>query len=406
VNNNMLILLLAALGLWGCDGSFEDGGSPVRLVISINPNTTGAVNSTNCGQDLAYTTSVPALAVLNTNRITGSSSSTPCGKLTTLTGAAFQTINGLESTGSPSVFVSIPTKSLVQQYTYAGNNTFGAPKNYVPSGGTTFCPSQMAIGVVAGVAKIAVLDNPYNDIATGCTSSTSQKPRVLIFDVGNLASTIEIDLSAANFINDSVKVKEIAVSIFNNRLYVLGAFAEDFRIRRYDLTATNPKDIFITSEFYRTDASSLRLTAVQNRVLASFSNALNGRVVPIVENNGVTPNTISFGDELRAGVAATDPPIGKTTTIRASNSSGVGFTLFARPNDVLFQNSNQFGIQSLGSVIDATFPPDNSIWELTPTRLYKADTRDFPTQRPLFDSGIDLAGLNPGNVVWTFDQLQ
>ena len=409
--NKNILLLVVVLALSGCTGSLETDSSPVRLVVSINPNATGSVDNIACnGQNLAIPKS-PALVVLDTNRFL-TNSSNPCGTITSLTGAAFQTINGLEVTGFPSVFVSIPTQSTVKQFTFQNNATpLKERNNFIPAITNGYCPSQLVTGLRTSneLQKLGILDNPYNDINTNCVSSSSKKPRVLVFNVPTIADPptapillAEIDLSALNFIDTNNN--PISIAIFNNFLYVLGTFTGQYRVRRYDLTAAKPSESFITTDFFTATATNAKLTVVQNRILMSFSDNFTGKVLPLIEDPGVTPNTIRFGDELRAGSTASDPVIGKTTAIRSASPSSSGFTLYLRPDNVLFQQSSQFASSNLTTGIDATFPPDNSIWVLNSNFLFKADTRDFPTQKPRFDAGIDFTGLNPGNVVWVFDE--
>lgn len=386
-----LILSLAVL-LWSCTGSLEDG-SPVRLVVSLNPSSSGNIT---CKGNVLNLDKLPSLVLLDITRFTGSTSSNPCGTITPLSGAAFQMINGAE-TSVPSVFVSIPSQSTVQRFlfqnTAANSNTLVQQAlQYKPSDNSVFCPTQLA--VTQDNLKLAVLDDPKRG---GCPTLPVRDPRVLIFDLSKSTLSFQsIDLKRFDFSSG-----DISMTVFSNRLYVLGAFAGAYQVARFDLNAPDPSVNPVTSgsfNFAPTD-TSVKLNVAQNRVLASFSSNLNGLVVPILEDATQTP-PIRFGDELKTGAAATDQAIGKTNLIR-SNSS---FTLFLRPENVLFQQATNFGVASLNTALDATFPPDNSIWVLNANRLQKADTRNFPTDKPQFDSGIDLTGLNPSNVVWTFDE--
>jgi hypothetical protein len=300
----------------------------------------------------------------------------------------------------------------VKQFTFQNNTApLKERNNFIPTITDGYCPSQLTVGlrISTELQKLGILDNPYNDTNTKCASSSSKKPRVLVFNVPTIADPpttptllAEIDLSVLNFIDTNNN--PISITIFNNFLYVLGAFTDQYRVRRYDLTATKPSESFITTDFFSIKTTNAKLTVVQNRVLASFSDDLTGKALPLIEDTGVTPNTIRFGDELRAGSTTNDPVIGKTTAIRSASPSSSGFILYLRPDNVLFQQGLQFAFSSLNLGIDATFPPDNSIWLLNPNFLFKADTRDFPTQKPQFDAGINFTGLNPGNVVWVFDE--
>lgn len=398
--------LLLMISLSSCVGSFEDGGSPVRLIVSVNPTSSGSID---CKGNALIIPQKPGLVLLDLSRFTGTSSNLECGKFLELTGAPFSTINDAIST--PNIYVSLPSKGVVQRFNYQTPNTL-LPQSpeFKPGDGSEFCPTQLVVTqeTFPNTQRLAVLDNPSNDQNTGCVSSSNRKLRVLVFTIGAAitppltptSNPKEFDISNFNFSSGGV-----SIAVFNNRLYVLGAeFNGRYRIVRFELSDPTIK---ISSDLFSLDAKSVSLSVIQNqnRILASFPNDTTGKVLPIVENNGVTPNTVAFGDELRAGTTATDPVIGKTTLIRSGGFSTSSFTLFLRSDNVLFQKASQFVSQNLSSPIDATFPLDNSIWLLSIKSLLKADTRFFP-EKPQFDSGIDLTGLNPGNVVWTFDESQ
>jgi hypothetical protein len=410
LRNKEVSMRTLALGflllLSSCTGSFEEGGSPIRLIISLNPNTTNQVSSIACNGQVLPISQYPGLALLDFNRLSGTSSTLECGSYSKLDAAPYQTINGAELNNVPSVFVSLPTQATVQRYSYKNPNTLTkqvVEYKYIPKLATdnpNFCPTQLTVS--QDNLLLGVLDNSSDTIAK-CTSNNTRLPRVIIFTIANSSLQKEINLS--NFIDSTTG--EISIAILNNRLYALGSFTGKYRIRRYELGVTDPNTSFITTEFANDNASSVNLSVVKSRLLVSFKNASDGRLLSVIEDNNVTPNTIRFGDELRVGTTTNDPLIGKTNQVRAAGSSGANFTLFLRPDNVLFQKDTQFAVTNLNLPLDATFPPDNSIWVLNANRLRKVDTRNFP-QPPSFDDrpDLDLTGLNPGNVVWVFDENQ
>jgi hypothetical protein len=412
-----LFLLLLMLLISSCTGSFEDSGTPVRLILSVNPSSSKEIAC--IGQKL--TVPKPGLVLLNPNRFSSTANQAEsCGAFVELPGAPFNAVNGAELTGAPSIFVSIPSQSVIKQFIY--KDTVQDPNTltqklefkYTPKESTddpAFCPTQLVVS--RDNQRLAVLDNP-NDVSANCGGS--RIPRIVIFNISNASIVTRIDISKVNsFIRaDS---KEISIALLNNRLYVLGEFASQYKITSFDLNAADPNtnSSTITSDqsklpptfsSFPTNNPKVDLSIVQNVLLASLSNENGGQVFPIVENT--TLKTIAFGEERRAGSLATDLPIGKTTTVRSNASSSSissNFTLFLRPNNILFQRSTQFATQSIDSPIDATFPADNTIWVLNASRLRKVDTRDFP-EKPQFDTGIDLTDLNPGNLVWTLNENQ
>jgi hypothetical protein len=398
-----LLFILCILSISSCTGSFEEGGSPVRLIISLNPS---RVASIACNGQVLPISQNPGLVLLDLNRLSGTSSTLECGRYFNLDAAPYQTINGAELNNVPSVFVSLPTLSTVQRYSYKNPNILTkqvAEYKYLPklaSDNPAFCPTQLTVS--QDNTWLGVLDNPSDKIPK-CDLSNTRLPRIIIFSVTN--TTLQKEINLSGFIDSTPS--EISIAILSNRLYVLGSFTGKYRIRRYDLGITDPNTSFITTEFANDNASSVNLSVVKSRLLVSFKNASDGRLLSVIEDNAVTPNTIRFGDELRAGTTANDPVIGKTNQVRASGLVGANFTLFLRPDNVLFQRDTQFAATNLNLPLDATFPPDNSIWVLNANRLRKVDTRNFP-QPPSFDDrpDLDLTGLNPGNVVWVFDENQ
>ncbi len=413
-------LIPLILAISSCTGSFEDSGTPVRLVLSVNPD---LIKNIPCpGQQLTVPKE-PGLVLLDPNRFSTSSNQVnSCGAFFDLKGVGFDVVNGAETIGSPSVFVSVPSLSVVKQLTYfhSANNTVQDPNRltqkrefkYTPIDNTddpAFCPTQLSVS--RDNRFLAVLDNP-NDISKLCGDNTTRVPRVVIFNIADGSIFKRIDIAKVNlFIEPSSK--EISISVLNNRLYVLGEFATRYKISSFNLLVTDPNVDAITSDGARlpptfssfpTNNPRVDLSIVQNGLLASLSNDNTGQVFPVVED--LTQKTIVFGDERLAGSLAADLPIGKVTTIRSnafSSSIASNFTLYLRPNTILFQRNTQFAAQTISSPIDATFPADNTIWVLNTTRLFKADTRDFP-EKPQFDAGIDLSDLNPGNLVWVLDE--
>jgi hypothetical protein len=430
VNRLTLVLILVLSSLMACTGSFEDSGTPVRLVLSVNPSSSKEIAC--IGQKL--TVPKPGLVLLDPNRFSSTTNQTEsCGAFVDLPGVPFNAVNGAELTGAPSIFVSIPSQSVIRQFIYApssNNNTVQEPNTltqklefkYTPKDVTddpAFCPTQLAIirdnQSSGNNQRLAVLDNP-NDVKDPCGKNTTRLPRIVIFNTSDGSIFRRIDISKVNnFINGASK--EISIALLNNRLYVLGEFASQYKITSFDLNAADPNAIenTITSDQSRlpptyssfpTVSSKVNLSLVQNGLLASLSDNNSGQVFPIVEDT--TLKTIAFGEERRAGSLATDPPLGKTTAVRSNASSpsiSSNFTLFLRPNNILFQRSTQFATQSIDASLDATFPADNTIWVLNASRLRKVDTRDFP-EKPQFDTGIDLTDLNPGNLVWTLNENQ
>ncbi len=413
-------LLLSILILTSsCTGSFEDSGTPVRVVVSVNPDL--SKNISCIGQQLEVPKS-PGLVLLDPNRFSSSVNQVnSCGAFFPLQGIGFDVVNGAETIGSPSVFVSVPSQSVVKQLTYfrSANNTVQVPNTlaqklefkYTPidnKDDPDFCPTQLSVS--RDNRFLAVLDNP-NDVNEFCGKNITRLPRVVIFNIADGSIFKRIEVSKNNFIDGTSK--EISISLLNNRLYVLGEFGSKFRISSFNLLVTDPNLDFIKSDESRlpptfssfpTNNPKVDLSIVQNGLLASLSNDNGGQVFPIVED--LTQRTIAFGDERLAGSLATDLPIGKTNTIRSnafSSSIVSNFTLYLRPSNILFQRNTQFAAQTIASPIDATFPADNTIWVLNTKRLFKVDTRDFP-EKPQFDTGIDFSDLNPSNLVWVLDE--
>lgn len=413
-----LILLISS-----CTGSFEDSGTPVRLVISVNPDL--RKNIPCSGQQLAVPQTsdlpTPGLVLLDPNRFSSTSNQTnSCGAFFALPGVGFDVVNGAETIGSPSVFVSVPSQSVVKQLTYfhSASNTVQDPNRlvqklefkYTPTDSKddpAFCPTQLSVS--RDNIYLAVLDNP-NDISKLCGDNTTRLPRVVIFKIVDGSIFKRVEVSKNNFIDGTTK--EMSIALLNNRLYVLGEFGNKFRISSFNILATDPITDFIKSDdtklpptfsSFPNPTSRVDLSVVQNGLLASLFNDFGGQVFSVVED--LTLKTIAFGDERLAGSLATDLPIGKTITVRSnafSSSIASNFTLYLRPNNILFQRNTQFAAQTVSSPIDATFPADNTIWVLNTTRLFKVDTRDFP-EKPQFDTGIDFSDLNPGNLVWVLD---
>ncbi len=420
-----LLLITFMLLISSCTGSFEDSGTPVRLVVSVNPDL--GKNIPCPGQQLEVPLK-PGLVLLDPNRFSSSSNQVnSCGAFFPLLGVPFDVVNGAETLGSPSVFVSVPSQSVVKQLTYlhSANNTVQDPNKltqklefkYTPidsKDDPAFCPTQLSIS--RDNRYLAVLDNP-NDIDEPCGKNITRAPRVVIYNIVDGSIFKRIDITKNNFIDGTSK--EMSIALLNNRLYVLGEFGNKFKISSVDFNAVDPNAIgnSITSDGARLPptfssfpslTSKVDLSIVQNGLLASLSDNNGGQVFPIVED--LTLKTIAFGDERLAGSLATDQPIGKVTTIRSnafSSSISSNFTLYLRPNNILFQRNTQFAVQTIGSPIDATFPADNTIWVLSTIlntkRLFKVDTRDFP-EKPQFDAGIDFGDLNPGNLVWVLDE--
>ncbi len=416
-----LLLIPVILLVSSCTGSFEDSGTPVRLVLSVNPDT--AKNIPCTGQQLAVPQN-PGLVLLDPNRFSSSSNQVnSCGAFFPLQGVGFDVVNGAETIGSPSVFVSVPSQSVVKQLTYlhSANNTVQDPNKltqklefkYTPADKNddpAFCPTQLSVS--KDNRFLAVLDNP-NDISKLCGDNITRVPRVVVFNIADGSIYRRVEISKNNSIDGTSK--EISIALLNNRLYVLGEFGSKFRISSFDLNAT---DINAIANIIKSDdtklpptfssfpnpSSKVDLSIVQNGLLASLSDNNGGQVFPVIED--LTQKTIAFGDERLAGSLATDLPIGKVTTIRSnafSSSISSNFTLYLRPNNILFQRNTQFAAQNILSPLDATFPADNTIWVLNTTRLFKVDTRDFP-EKPQFDTGIDFSDLNPGNLVWVLDE--
>jgi hypothetical protein len=423
-----IVLLPILILISSCTGSFEDSGTPVRVVVSVNPD---LVKNIPCiGQQLAVSKSPnlvsPGLVLLDPNRFSSSVNQVnSCGAFFPLPGVPFDVVNGAETIVSPSVFVSIPSQSVVKQLTYlrSANNTVQDPNTlvqklefkYTPidsKDDPNFCPTQLAIS--RDNLRLVVLDNPnfekpnYN--SANC--SAARIPRIIIFNIADGSIFKRIDIAKTNLFIEASS-KEISIAVLNNRLYVLGEFATRYKISSFNLLASDPNTDTITSDGSRlpptfssfpTNNPKVNLSIVQNGLLASLSNDDGGQVFPIVED--LTQRTIAFGDERLAGSLAADPPIGKVTTIRSnafSSSISSNFTLYLRPNNILFQRNTQFAAQTISSPIDATFPADNTIWVLNTKRLFKVDTRDFP-EKPQFDTGIDFTDLNPGNLVWVLDE--
>jgi hypothetical protein len=423
-----ILLLPILILISSCTGSFEDSGTPVRVVVSVNPD---LIKNIPCvGQQLAVSKGPnllnPGLVLLDPNRFSSSVNQiNSCGAFFPLPGVPFDVINGAEPIGSPSVIVSVPSQSVVKQLTfaYSKNNTVEDPSTlaqklefkYTPLDNTddpNFCPTQLAVS--RDNLRLAVLDNPnfekpnYN--SANC--SATRVPRIIIFNVADGSVFKRIDIAKTNLLIEASS-KEISIAVLNNRLYVLGEFAGKYRISSFNLSASDPNVDFIKSDESRlpptfssfpTNNPRVDLNIVQNGLLASLSNDNSGQVFPIAED--LTQKTIAFGDERLAGSVATDLPIGKVTTIRSnafSSSISSNFTLYLRPNNILFQRNTQFALQTIASPVDATFPADNTIWVLNTKRLFKVDTRDFP-EKPQFDTGIDFSDLNPGNLVWVLDE--
>lgn len=418
------LLLVPFIFLISCTGSFEDSGTPVRLVLSVNPDI--AKNITCTGQQLAVSQAsglvAPGLVLLDPNRFSSSSNQTnSCGAFFALPGVGFDVVNGAETIGSPSVFVSVPSQSVVKQLTYfhSANNTVQDPNRlvqklefkYTPidsKDDPAFCPTQLSVS--RDNIYLAVLDNP-NDISKFCGDNTTRLPRVIIFKIVDGSIFKRVEVSKNNFIDGTTK--EISIALLNNRLYVLGEFGNKFRVSSFNILNTDPITDFIKSDdtklpptfsSFPNPSSKVDLSIVQNGLLASLSDNNGGQVFPVIED--LTLKTIAFGDERLVGNLATDLPIGKVTTIRSnafSSSIASNFTLYLRPNNILFQRNTQFAAQTIASPLDATFPADNTIWVLNTARLFKVDTRDFP-EKPQFDTGIDFTDLNPGNLVWVLDE--
>ncbi len=419
------ILLLLLFLISSCTGSFEDSGTPVRLVFSVNPSLSKEIAC--IGQNLTVPIK-PGLVLLDPNRFSSSSNQIDsCGAFVLLPGIPFNTVNGAEITGIPSIFISIPSQSVIQQFIYKStSNTVEDPNTLTKkiefkykqkdlNDDPGFCPTQVVVS--RDNQRLAVLDNPNfdnpNDVSADCGGS--RIPRVVVFNISDASVVARIDISKVNnFIaGDS---KEISIALFNNRVYVLGQFAGQYKITSFDLNAVDPNanTSTITSDqsklpptysSFPTNNPKVDLSVVQNGLLASLSNDISGQVFPIVED--LTLKTITFGEERKAGSLVSDPFIGKTTLVRVNpNSSSItNFALFLRPDNILFQRTTQFAVQSIDSPLDATFPADSTIWVLNTKRLFKVDTRDFP-EKPQFDTGIDLTDLNPGNLVWTLNENQ
>jgi hypothetical protein len=421
-----LLLIPFILLVSSCTGSFEDSGTPVRVVVSVNPD---AGKNIHCpGQQLTVPQN-PGLVLLDPNRFSSSSNQiNSCGAFFPLQGVGFDVVNGAETIGSPSVFVSVPKLSVVKQLTYlhSTTNTVQDPNTltekrdfkYTPvdsNDDPAFCPTQLSVS--RDNQYLAVLDNP-NDISNPCGDNITRVPRVIVFKIVDGSIYKRVEVSKNNSIDGTSK--EISIALLNNRLYVLGEFGNKFRISSFDLNAT---DINAIANIIKSDdtklpptfssfpnpSSKVDLSIVQGSnsqtiLLASLSDNNVGQVFPVVED--LTLKTIAFGDERLAGSLANDLPIGKVTTIRSnafSSSISSNFTLYLRPNNILFQRNTQFAAQTKDSPIDATFPADNTIWVLNTVGLFKVDTRDFP-EKPQFDTGIDLSELNPRNLVWVLDE--
>jgi hypothetical protein len=405
-----LLLILAVSSLLACTGSLEAGSSPIRLVFSVNPS--ASVNLACPGSKTALPIAQnPGLVLLDMNQLIGNNPTVACGAVLPLAGVPFQTIGGLEST--PSIFVSLPSKGAapnktqgaIQRFTYTGTNTLSLKSEFKPSDGSNFCPTAIALNTTYLVA----LDDPNNQ---NCVAQNNNTPaRILVFNLSNpsnpsiIANTNLFDIPISGNISLSISSSNI--------LYALGAFTNQYRINRFDLT--NLTNAPIQSNFLNgVNATSILtdLSIVGGRLLAAFSsNNLNdttGSVLPLVENTAVTPLTISFGDELRTGDTSS-PAIGKTFSIQSNSSDPSSFVLYLRPNNVLFQKNSQFAQSSLSSTntpLDAIFPPDNSIWLLTTNTLFNTDTRNFPSTAPSLNAIVNLSNLNPGNLVWVLDNNQ
>ncbi len=409
------LLILALSGLLACTGSFEAGSSPIRLVFSVNPSqlvNLGCPGSASSLPIAAQPGSVvqPGLVVLDMNQLIGNNPTVPCGAFQSLPGVPFQTIGSQEST--PSIFVSLPSKTtptktqgVIQRFTYTTANTLSLQTEFKPSDGSNFCPTAIALNTT----YLAVLDDPNNPNCV--TPNRDTTARILVFNLSNPSNPSVI--SQANLLDTPISGNVSLGISSTNFLYVLGAFSNQYRINRFDLNNLNNAAIQ-SSSLSNSNAlqTNVDLNLVGGRLLAAFSNTdLNnttGSVLPIVENTALTPNTISFGDELRTG-DSNSPAIGETFSSQSNPSDPSSFVLYLRPNNVLFQKNAQFVQSNLSSTItplDATFPPDNSIWLLTNNILFNVDTRNFPNTAPSLNTIADLSNLNPGNLVWTLDNNQ
>jgi hypothetical protein len=399
-----IVLLISS-----CTGSFEAGSSPIRLVFSVNP--TASVNLACPGSSTKLPIpQQPGLVLLDMNQLIGNNPGVPCGAFLSLPGVPLQTISSQESI--PSIFVSLPSKGttpnkiqgVVQRFTYTATNTLSLQTEFKPSDGSNFCPTAIALNTT----YLAVLDDPNNPFCV--TPNRNNTARILVFNLLNPSNPSII--SQTNLLDTPIS-GNVSLSISStNFLYVLGAFNQ-YRINRFDLgnlTISPIQSSFLSGVDSSTTKTDLSIAG--GRLLAAFSSNSStdtiGSVLPIVENTSVTPSTISFGEELRAG-DANNPVIGKTFSIQSNPSDFSSFVLYLRPNNVLFQKNLQFIQSNLSSTnipLDATFPPDNSIWLLTTNTLFNADTRNFPSTTPTLNAIVDLSNLNPGNLIWTLDNNQ
>jgi hypothetical protein len=404
-----ILFIPIVLFISSCTGSFEAGSSPIRLVFSVNP--TASVNLACPGSSTKLSIpQQPGLVLLDMNQLIGNNPGVPCGAFLSLPGVPFQTISSQESI--PSIFVSLPSKGtapnkiqgVVQRFTYTATNTLSLQTEFKPSGGSNFCPTAIALNTT----YLAVLDDPNNPYCV--TPNRNSTARILVFNLLNPSNPSIIPQT--NLLDTPIS-GNVSLSISSgNFLYVLGAFNQ-YRINRFDLSNSTISPIqssFLSGIDPATTKTDLSIAG--GRLLAAFSstNSTNtsGSVLPIVETTTVTPNTISFGEELRSG-DTNSPVIGKTFSIQSNLSEPSGFVLYLRPNNVLFQKNSQFiqsNLSSTNTPLDATFPPDNSIWLLTTHILLNADTRNFPSSAPTLNTIVDLSNLNPGNLIWTLDNNQ
>ena len=94
------LLLVPFIFLISCTGSFEDSGTPVRLVLSVNPDIAKNISCT--GQQLAVSQAsglvAPGLVLLDPNRFSSSSNQVnSCGAFFPLPGVGFDILNGAET---------------------------------------------------------------------------------------------------------------------------------------------------------------------------------------------------------------------------------------------------------------------------------------------------------------------
>jgi hypothetical protein len=403
------LFLVALSSLLACTGSFEAGSSPIRLVFSVNPSQLVNLRCPGSASSLPIAAQ-PGLVILDMNQLIANNPTVACGAFLGLSGVPFQTISSQEST--PSIFVSLPSKTtptntqgVVQRFTYTSTNTLSIQTEFKPSDGSNFCPTAIALNTT----YLAVLDDPNNPNCL--TPNQNSTARILVFNLSNPSNSRVI--SQANLLDTPIS-GNVSLSISSgNFLYVLGAFSNQYQINRFDLSNLNNAAIQSTplsnSNALQTNVD---LNIVGGRLLAAFSNTdpnnNTGSVLPVIENTAVTPNTISFGDELRTG-DTNSPAIGETFSSQSNPSDPSSFVLYLRPSNVLFQKNSQFAQSPLSSTytpLDATFPADNSVWLLTNNGLFNVDTRNFPSTAPSLNLIADLNNLNPGNLVWTLDNNQ